>query len=51
MAFKTLQKVDDEYLERCKEMTPEQFIEFLENFRLLHGGRLEQDEKEKEEET
>ncbi len=27
-----------EYLEQCKEMTPEQIIQFLEDFRTLHSS-------------
>jgi hypothetical protein len=33
-----VQFFSDEYLERCRDMKPEEVIEFLENFRLLHGG-------------
>ena len=29
----------DEYLERCRGMTPDQVIRFLEDFRTLHGSR------------
>ncbi len=32
---KTIQYFTKEYLDRCKGMTPEQIIEFLENYRLL----------------
>lgn len=32
---KTLQFFSEEYLERCKGMTPDQIIEFLENYRML----------------
>jgi predicted DNA binding CopG/RHH family protein len=32
---KTLQYFTKEYLERCKGMTPDQIIEFLENYRIL----------------
>ncbi|MFI5333816.1 MAG: hypothetical protein ACHQT8_01455 [Chlamydiales bacterium] len=32
---KTLQFFSKEYLERCKGMTPDQIIEFLENYRTL----------------
>jgi len=27
-----------EYLERCRQMTPDQIIRFVEDFRRLHGG-------------
>lgn len=32
---KTIQFITKEYLERCKGMTPDQVIEFLENYRKL----------------
>ncbi len=32
---KPIQYFTKEYLERCKGMTPEQIIEFLENYRML----------------
>ena len=32
---KTIQYFPKEYLERCKGMTPDQIIEFLENYRML----------------
>ena len=32
---KSIQYFTKEYLERCKGMTPEQIIEFLENYRML----------------
>src|SRR5438034_7045608 len=28
----------DDYLARCREMSPDEVLDFLENFRLLHGG-------------
>ena len=37
--MKTLQRFTDEYLAGCREMTPEQIIGFLEDFRRLHGTR------------
>jgi len=33
-----VQYFSDEYLARCREMSPDEVAEFLENFRLLHGG-------------
>ncbi len=36
--MKAVQKFSDEYLESCREMTPDQIIEFLDDFRRLHGG-------------
>lgn len=35
---KTLQYFSKEYLERCKGMTPDQIIEFLENYRMLFSN-------------
>lgn len=32
---KSVQYFTKEYLERCKELTPDQILEFLENYRLL----------------
>lgn len=32
---KTVQYFTQEYLDRCKGMTPEQILEFLENYRML----------------
>ncbi len=37
--MKTLQKFTDEYLESCRAMTPDQIIQFLDDFRRLHGTR------------
>ena len=36
---KPVQYFSSEYLERCKEMTPDQIIRFLEDFRCLHGQK------------
>jgi len=36
--MKPLQYFSDEYLERCRGMTPDQIILFLEDFRRLHAG-------------
>ena len=33
-----VQYFSDEYLKRCRQMKPEEIVQFLENFRLLHGG-------------
>ncbi len=38
---KTIQFFTKEYLERCKGMTPDQIIEFLENYRMLLSQRPE----------
>ncbi len=37
--MKALLRFTDEYLESCREMTPDQILAFLEDFRRLHGGR------------
>lgn len=34
-----VQYFTDEYLEHCKKMKPEHILKFLEEFRLLHGGK------------
>lgn len=34
--MKALQTFSDEYLERCKEMSVEEIVEFIEGFRELH---------------
>lgn len=39
--MKALQRFSDEYLESCREMTSDQIIQFLEDFRRLNGGRPE----------
>lgn len=38
---KAIQYFNPEYLERCKGMTPEQILEFLENYRELFSGASE----------
>jgi len=35
--LKAVQYFTDEYLERCKTSTPDQILEFLENFRTLQS--------------
>jgi len=35
--MKTVQYFSDEYLQQCREMTPDQIIGFLDDFRQLHG--------------
>lgn len=37
--MRPVQFFSDEYLERCREMTPEQIARFLEDFRLLHAPK------------
>ncbi len=36
--MKTVQYFSDEYLQRCRKMTPDQIIQFLDDFRQLHGA-------------
>jgi predicted DNA binding CopG/RHH family protein len=36
--MKTVQHFSDEYLQQCREMTPDQIIRFLDDFRQLHGA-------------
>lgn len=36
--MKTVQYFSKEYLEQCKQMTPEQILQFLDDFRILHGS-------------
>ncbi len=38
---KAVQYFSKEYLERCKGMTPEQILEFLEDYRKLFAGKPE----------
>ncbi len=33
-----LQKFSDAYLERCRELSPEDIVRFLDDFRRLHGA-------------
>lgn len=37
--IKAIQYFTPEYLERCKQMTPLQILQFLEEFRLLIGSQ------------
>ncbi|MGI9301364.1 MAG: hypothetical protein ACR2RB_01455 [Gammaproteobacteria bacterium] len=34
--MRPVQYFSDEYLEACKKMSPDQIVEFLESFRLMH---------------
>lgn len=45
--MKTVQYFDDEYLSRCKDATPQQIAEFLEQFRLMQGAHLSSNTKSK----
>jgi predicted DNA binding CopG/RHH family protein len=37
--MKVLQRFNDEYLESCRDMTPAQILQFLEDFRRLQGSQ------------
>lgn len=37
--MRPVQHFTPEYLEQCRQMTPDQIIRFVEDFRRLHGGR------------
>lgn len=37
MKERPIQYFNQEYLERCKELTPDQILQFLEDFRTLHS--------------
>jgi predicted DNA binding CopG/RHH family protein len=39
--MRPVQYFSDEYLAQCRDMTPEQIIQFLDDFRQLHGQRKE----------
>ncbi len=41
MKERPVQYFSKEYLERCKELSPDEIIQFLEDFRNLHSGVLE----------
>ena len=36
---KALQTFSDEYLARCRQMSPESIVKFLEDFRSIHGQK------------
>ncbi len=38
--MKALQHFSDEYLRQCRDMTPDQIIRFLDDFRQLHGANM-----------
>ena len=38
--MKPVQYFTPEYLEQCRRMTPDQVIRFVEDFRVLHAGRV-----------
>jgi len=37
--MKALQRFTTDYLDSCREMTPNQIIQFLDDFRRLHGTK------------
>ena len=37
--MKAVQYFSDEYLERCRDMTADQILRFLDDFRRLHGNK------------
>jgi predicted DNA binding CopG/RHH family protein len=37
--MKALQRFTEEYLEGCRDMTSDQIIQFLDDFRRLHGSK------------
>ena len=39
MKNKTLQYFSDDYLNASKQLTPEQILQFLDDFRVLHGTK------------
>jgi predicted DNA binding CopG/RHH family protein len=43
--MKPVQYFSDEYLEQCRDMTPDQIIQFLDDFRQLHGTKAESKSK------
>jgi len=38
--MKTVQYFSDEYLQLCRKMTPDQIVQFLDDFRQLHGDTV-----------
>ena len=38
--MKPVQYFNDEYLEQCRAMTPDEIIQYLDDFRQLHGARV-----------
>lgn len=37
--MKAVQKFTDEYLERCSELSPDEIVKFLEDFRYMYGKK------------
>jgi hypothetical protein len=42
-----VQYFSDEYLEQCKALTPQQIVEFLEDFRLAFANQENREKKER----
>lgn len=45
--MKTVQFFDDEYLAECAAMTPDDIAQFLDEFRIIHGGKISSEKKSK----
>ena len=43
--MKAVQHFSDAYLQQCKEMPPDQIIQFLDDFRQLHGTEARSNSK------
>ncbi len=37
--MKVIQYYSEEYLQQCRDLTPDQVVQFLDDFRCLHGKR------------
>ena len=37
--MRAVQKFSDEYLERCREMSADEIVRFLDDFRRIHGNK------------
>lgn len=42
MKEKAIQYLSDEYLQACKKLSAKEILQFLENFRLIHGDKVSQ---------
>jgi hypothetical protein len=47
MKHKVIQYFSDDYLKECKKMKPYDIVKFLDEFRQLHGGQVENASKAK----
>lgn len=45
--MKPVQYFSDDYLEQCRKMAPDQIIQYLDDFRQLHGDRTKGHSKSK----